>query len=279
MAASITPMPAATANVPPAVAAKIRGVAQDFEAVFLNSMFSQMFSGVNEGPFSGGHAASTWRGFLTDEYAKSFAKAGGVGIADSVYRELIANFTPLLKQAVGDAVTVSLDLEGRHLGAEIDPAQLETALLNLAVNARDAMPQGGQLTIETANIVLDDVYAGSHALVRPGRYVLLAVRDTEVAVAIRYIWENACLDAITVEDVAAQTPLSRRRLQDLFLRHVGHTIVEEIRRRRVEHAKRMLVQTHIKVGAIAGQSGLSSAERMIKVFKQIVGMTPLPPRQ
>ncbi len=53
-------------------------------------MFSQMFAHVNEGPFSGGQAANTWRSFLTDEYARNFAKAGGIGIADSVYKELIA---------------------------------------------------------------------------------------------------------------------------------------------------------------------------------------------
>ena len=58
--------------------------------MFLNSMFSQMFSGVNEGPFSGGHAAKTWNSILTDEYAKTVAKSGGIGIADSVYKELIA---------------------------------------------------------------------------------------------------------------------------------------------------------------------------------------------
>ena len=69
-------------GVAPAADAKARGAAQDFEAVFLNSMFTQMFSGVGEGPFSGGQAAKTWQSFLTDEYAKNFAKAGGVGIAD-----------------------------------------------------------------------------------------------------------------------------------------------------------------------------------------------------
>ncbi len=65
--------------------------AQDFEAVFLNSMFSQMFTGIDgDGPFGGGGGAGVWRSFLTDEYSKSFAKAGGIGIADHVYRALLA---------------------------------------------------------------------------------------------------------------------------------------------------------------------------------------------
>ena len=68
---------------------KARANAQDFEAVFLNSMFQHMFSSVGKGPFSGGPGASTWRSFLTDEYAKSFAKKGGIGIADQVQRELL----------------------------------------------------------------------------------------------------------------------------------------------------------------------------------------------
>jgi flagellar protein FlgJ len=89
-ALSFGPTPALKpTGVSPTVAAKARATAQDFEAVFLNSMFGQMFAGVSEGPFGGGQAARTWRSFLTDEYAKNFAKAGGIGIADTVYRELI----------------------------------------------------------------------------------------------------------------------------------------------------------------------------------------------
>ncbi len=70
---------------------KARAASQDFEAVFLNTMFQQMFTGIDgEGPFGGGGGTGVWRSFLTDEYSKTFAKAGGIGIADHVYRSLIA---------------------------------------------------------------------------------------------------------------------------------------------------------------------------------------------
>jgi Rod binding domain-containing protein len=75
----------------PAQLAKARATAQDFEAVFLNSMFQHMFTGISgEGPFGGGGSVGVWRSMLTDQYSRSFAKAGGIGIADQVYRTLIA---------------------------------------------------------------------------------------------------------------------------------------------------------------------------------------------
>ena len=83
--------PALDGKVSPTLAAKMRGVAQDFEQVFLNSMFSQMFTGADgDGPVGGSQATGVWRSFLTDEYAKNFAKAGGIGLGDQIYRELIA---------------------------------------------------------------------------------------------------------------------------------------------------------------------------------------------
>ncbi|MBI1204666.1 MAG: flagellar rod assembly protein FlgJ [Rhodopseudomonas sp.] len=73
-----------------ATKAKAKAAAQDFEAVFLKSMFEQMFTGLKgEGPFGGNGAVGVWRSFLTDEYSKSFAKAGGIGIADAVYGTLL----------------------------------------------------------------------------------------------------------------------------------------------------------------------------------------------
>ena len=87
-------MPLSPARQAPAAtskAAKAKAAGEDFEAVFLNSMFQQMFAGVGQGPFSGGQGAQVWRSFLTDEYSKSFVKAGGIGIAPQVERELLAH--------------------------------------------------------------------------------------------------------------------------------------------------------------------------------------------
>lgn len=70
---------------------KARATAQDFEAVFLNSMFQNMFTGIDgDGPFGGNGATGVWRSMLTEQYAKSFVRAGGIGIADHVYRTLAA---------------------------------------------------------------------------------------------------------------------------------------------------------------------------------------------
>jgi Rod binding domain-containing protein len=71
-------------------AAKIKDTASDFEAMFINNMFQQMFAHVGEGPFSGGPGAKIWQSFLTDEYSKSFVKKGGIGLAAQVQRELLA---------------------------------------------------------------------------------------------------------------------------------------------------------------------------------------------
>jgi flagellar protein FlgJ len=75
----------------PGVNAKARATAVDFEAAFLSSMFGHMFTAIEgEGPFGGSAGIGVWRSFLSDEYGKSFARSGGIGLADQVYRTLIA---------------------------------------------------------------------------------------------------------------------------------------------------------------------------------------------
>lgn len=72
------------------IKAKTKSASEKLEAMFLNSMFQQMFTGIDgEGPFGGSGSLKVWRSFLTDEYAKTFAKTGGLGIASHVYDQLL----------------------------------------------------------------------------------------------------------------------------------------------------------------------------------------------
>ncbi|MGA7803525.1 flagellar assembly peptidoglycan hydrolase FlgJ [Bradyrhizobium sp.] len=81
---------AALQKVSPKAQAKAKATATAFEGMFINSMFSEMTSGVQgEGPFGSTQGTGVWRSMLTEQYSKSFAKAGGVGIASEVYRTLI----------------------------------------------------------------------------------------------------------------------------------------------------------------------------------------------
>ena len=91
---------------------------------------------------------------------------------------LVGGMADLLHRALGEQVQLETVSTPGLWRVEVDPNQLESAILNLAVNARDAMPEGGKLTIETANARLDEQYAAAHAEVAPGNYVVIAVTDT-----------------------------------------------------------------------------------------------------
>jgi PAS domain S-box-containing protein len=90
---------------------------------------------------------------------------------------LVHDMGPLLRRALGEHIRIELACAPGLWPALVDPGQLENALLNLAINARDAMPQGGRLLIETANEQLDESYAALYPGVRAGAYVMLAVSD------------------------------------------------------------------------------------------------------
>ncbi len=100
---------------------------------------------------------------------------------------LVGNLDRLLKRTLGEEVEIEIVADPALWPALVDPGQLENALLNLCLNARDAMPGGGRLTMETRNTCIDEDYASKHAEVTAGRYVMLAVSDTGTGIAPEHL--------------------------------------------------------------------------------------------
>ena len=135
--------------------------------------------------------------------------------------KLVSGMSELLRRTLGEAVTLETVLAGGLWRTETDANQLENALLNLAVNARDAMPDGGQLTIETANTYLDDAYAARHDDVVPGQYVMIAVSDTGSGI------DDVTLERVfepffTTKDIGQGTGLGLSQVYGFIKQSNGH---------------------------------------------------------
>ena len=92
--------------------------------------------------------------------------------------KLIADLDQMVRRLIGEDVQLQLALSPDAGNIKADPSHIEQALVNLAINARDAMPGGGRITVETSNVVLDETYAKTHLGVQPGEFVMIALSDT-----------------------------------------------------------------------------------------------------
>jgi PAS domain S-box-containing protein len=95
----------------------------------------------------------------------------------------VESLEKMLRRVIGEDVTLVTRLDPMLAATKADPGQLEQVLMNLAVNARDAMPDGGQLVIETKNVTLDDAYTNQRTVIHPGNYVMFSVSDTGVGLS------------------------------------------------------------------------------------------------
>ena len=134
---------------------------------------------------------------------------------------LVANMSDLLRRSLGEGIVIETVLAGGLWRTLADPNQLESALLNLAVNARDAMAMGGKLTLETANAYLDEDYADAHEDVRPGQYVLIAVSDTGSGMS-REVAEKAFEPFFTTKEIGQGTGLGLPQVYGFVKQSGGH---------------------------------------------------------
>jgi CheY-like chemotaxis protein len=139
--------------------------------------------------------------------------------------KLVAATCDLLRRTLGEAVSLETVLAGGLWRTHADPNQLENALLNLAVNARDAMPNGGKVTVETANCYLDEAYVAALAEpVKRGQYVMVAVADTGVGMD-RATLERVFEPFFTTKDVGKGTGLGLSQVYGFVRQSDGHVRV------------------------------------------------------
>ncbi|MET0658041.1 MAG: response regulator [Steroidobacteraceae bacterium] len=134
---------------------------------------------------------------------------------------LVAGMSDLLRRTLGEQITVETVLSGGVGQAHADANQLEMAILNLAVNARDAMPQGGKLTLETANVFLDQEYAATQTEVVAGHYVMLAVTDNGTGMTAE-VKAKAFDPFFTTKDVGHGTGLGLSQVYGFVKQSLGH---------------------------------------------------------
>ncbi len=123
-------------------------------------------------------AAAAERGAGLTQQLLAFARRQPLEPQPTAIGELVSGLAILLRQALGERVVPNFVIARDAWNARIDPGQLENAILNLAINARDAMPEGGAVRVEVSNATLDRRYASLHADVTPGPYVQIDVSDT-----------------------------------------------------------------------------------------------------
>ncbi|MCW5770232.1 MAG: CHASE3 domain-containing protein [Rhodospirillaceae bacterium] len=135
--------------------------------------------------------------------------------------ERLPGLTALLQRVLGEAIQVKTSPGSGLWPAVADPAMMEDALLNLAINARDAMPAGGTLTIETGNATLDGAYAAANPEVAPGDYVMIAVSDTGCGMPPEVI-ERAFEPFFTTKDVGKGSGLGLSMVYGFVKQSAGH---------------------------------------------------------
>jgi PAS domain S-box-containing protein len=161
------------------------------------------------------------RGASLTKHLLAFARKQPLQPLEVDVNSLVLEAAKLLHPTLGENVEITPLLAEDAWTALIDPNQLTTAVLNLAINARDAMPNGGKLALETNNVYLDENYAGMHSEVAPGNYVMVAVSDTGTGIPAALI-ERVFDPFFTTKEVGKGTGLGLSMVFGFVKQSGGH---------------------------------------------------------
>lgn len=168
---------------------------------------------------------ATLRGAALTKQLLSFSSRQGMTREAIDTNRIVLEMNELLARSLNPQVELEISLDKSLWITDIDPGELEDALLNMALNAKAAMPNGGKLTISTANIYLDDYYAHFHADVEPGDYVELTVADTGCGMS-REVQEHAFEPFFSTRPKGEGTGLGLSMVYGFVQRAGGHATIQ-----------------------------------------------------
>ncbi|HEY0233187.1 MAG TPA: ATP-binding protein [Dokdonella sp.] len=164
------------------------------------------------------------RGATLNQQLLAFARRQDLDVQSVCIDELLATFEGLLRRAVGEAVTVKVQASRQRWLCKTDPHQFETAILNLAINARDAMPEGGALALSTEHRVIDAQVAALHGA-EPGSYIVAIVTDTGIGIAAEALG-RVFEPFFTTKDVGKGTGLGLSQVYGFAKQSGGFVAIE-----------------------------------------------------
>src|SRR3954447_18103804 len=203
------------------------GVAHDFNNILtvITGTIEILADAVKDRPqlvqITGLINAAAARGADLTQHLLAFARRQPLQPRSTDINTLVIDAARLLRPTLGEQIEIESMLSPDSAPALIDPSQLSTAILNLALNARDAMPEGGKLTLETRNVVLDEDYAAMNNEVKPGSYVMIAVSDSGAGIPAKLL-EKVFEPFFTTKDVGKGSGLGLSMVYGFVKQSNGH---------------------------------------------------------
>ena len=164
---------------------------------------------------------SAWHGADLTHRLLAFARQQPLSAQVIYLNARLPGVVTILRRTLGEGISITTRIVDGLWETRVDPSQVENALLNLAINARDAMPNGGALTIETANVQLDEHYAALHSEVVPGDYAMVSLTDTGTGMPPEVI-ERAMEPFFTTKEPGKGTGLGLSMVYGFAKQSGGH---------------------------------------------------------